>query len=450
MSIHKIAAGPWGCADLDALAIFSGAGNDTNTGGRNRYHCSYVVYTDGDYYYAENGNTGRLDYGGPLSEGGATGTSASNVIQAAINNLPTDGGKIVVKEGNYIDVAITLNDYGITLVGEGGTCPDFRTTLDSPVITIDGVIPANPKGSFVIKNIRIVGDDNPAKTAQHGIHIINMAYAIHIENVGIYTMGAKGIYLTSGFHLSFIDVICSLNNDDGFCIDWTVAASGTNCNMLRCWASTNDGYGIYVNLFMGISIINCQADLNTNHQIYAGGVSGGFGAVILGNNIEKPPANTHAIYFTGHGALIAGNRIYNLAAGTGAAVAVGSATAVTIEANRSHDSGVGSFGITLLNALQMKPLVELLAENSFDRGVNDIGGNTYIRNHGTAIILNGNNTVVQAHGLYTTPTCVLVTGTHAEVESCYVDTVGAANFTIRKGGAGNVTANRDIYWEARA
>jgi len=67
---------------------------------------------------------------------------------------------------------------------------------------------------------------------------------------------------------------------------------------------------------------------------------------------------------------------------------------------------------------------------------------------GTATILNGNATVVVTHGLYSTPLNIKVDGTHAEVESCYPDTIGAANFTINKGGAGNVTANRDIFWEA--
>jgi len=69
-------------------------------------------------------------------------------------------------------------------------------------------------------------------------------------------------------------------------------------------------------------------------------------------------------------------------------------------------------------------------------------------NQGTATILNGNATIVVAHGLRTTPTTINVTGTHAEVETAYVDTIGADNFTINKGGAGNVTADRDVYWEA--
>lgn len=67
---------------------------------------------------------------------------------------------------------------------------------------------------------------------------------------------------------------------------------------------------------------------------------------------------------------------------------------------------------------------------------------------GTATILNGNATVVVAHGLRATPTSITLAGTHAEVETCYVDTVGDTNMTINKGGAGNVTGDRDVYWRA--
>jgi len=123
MSVHKIAAGPWGCGDLDALATFLGAAPDTNKGGRNRYHCSYVIYTDGTYFYAENGATGKLDYGGISNEPGGTvsGTSAVAVIQAAIDALPTASeGEIYIRRGQYpITEAISLTGKdSITIRGE--------------------------------------------------------------------------------------------------------------------------------------------------------------------------------------------------------------------------------------------------------------------------------------------------------------------------------------------
>ena len=88
MTLKPAANAPITCVDWGNLADEDGF----LALGRNRYHCSYVVYTDGTYYYAENGTTGALDYGGPSSNGGASGTSAAAVIQAALDALGGNGG----------------------------------------------------------------------------------------------------------------------------------------------------------------------------------------------------------------------------------------------------------------------------------------------------------------------------------------------------------------------
>jgi len=86
----------------------------------------------------------------------------------------------------------------------------------------------------------------------------------------------------------------------------------------------------------------------------------------------------------------------------------------------------------------------------------DTSARSYSENCGIATIANGTNSIVVNHVLacvgatrFATPDVILVTGTHSEVETAYVSTVGATQFTIHKGGAGNVTANRDVYWRAR-
>lgn len=68
-------------------------------------------------------------------------------------------------------------------------------------------------------------------------------------------------------------------------------------------------------------------------------------------------------------------------------------------------------------------------------------------NYDAAVILNGNAAIVVAHGLAATPTSIRVTGTHTEDDLLYVDTVGAANFTIHAAD-GNVTVDRTVYWRA--
>lgn len=57
---------------------------------------------NGTIYYYAFGNTGRLDYGGPLNIGSATGTCANCVINAALAGLPDYGGIVFMQTGFYV------------------------------------------------------------------------------------------------------------------------------------------------------------------------------------------------------------------------------------------------------------------------------------------------------------------------------------------------------------
>jgi len=119
MVLKTSSGAPITCTDWDDLTDEDGF----LALGRNRYHCSYVIYTDGTYFYAENGATGNLDYGGPnnLPGGTVSGTSAVAVIQAAIDALPsTSEGEIYIRKGTYpITEAIVLTGKdSITIRGE--------------------------------------------------------------------------------------------------------------------------------------------------------------------------------------------------------------------------------------------------------------------------------------------------------------------------------------------
>ncbi|MEM1589815.1 MAG: hypothetical protein QW175_05305, partial [Candidatus Bathyarchaeia archaeon] len=80
---------------------------------------SYMISTDGTYYYATRYD-GYLAFGGPANRSGVNGTDASAVIQSAINAL-TAGGKILVKAGTYL-LTSTINivaKSNIVIEGEG-------------------------------------------------------------------------------------------------------------------------------------------------------------------------------------------------------------------------------------------------------------------------------------------------------------------------------------------
>jgi len=53
---------------------------------------SYIIFKDGDLIMAKNGRTGQIEF---------SGSDAATVIQSALDALPTEGGKIFIKEGTY-------------------------------------------------------------------------------------------------------------------------------------------------------------------------------------------------------------------------------------------------------------------------------------------------------------------------------------------------------------
>jgi len=127
MVLKTSAGAPITCSDWDDLTDEDGF----LAKGRNRYHCSYVIYRIGTRFYAENGTTGNLDFGGPnnLPAGTVDGTSAVAVIQAAINALPTASeGEIYIRKGQYpITEAISLTGKdSITIRGENRGGPYHR------------------------------------------------------------------------------------------------------------------------------------------------------------------------------------------------------------------------------------------------------------------------------------------------------------------------------------
>jgi len=79
--------------------------------------CSYIILKETinatDYYYAINGDTGETEFGGLGNMGGVDGTSASAVIQSALDALDSIvGGKVLLKSGIATGVTdiITIED----------------------------------------------------------------------------------------------------------------------------------------------------------------------------------------------------------------------------------------------------------------------------------------------------------------------------------------------------
>jgi len=130
MTLHTSADAPITCAYWDELCDEDGF----LALGRNRYTCDYFIYTDGTYYYAENGTTGNLDYGGPNNLGGVTGTNFRDVFQAVLTNL--DAGKIGIGVGTFEWDDDILIDDRKTIVGAGKDSTVLRRSVVNKTITL--------------------------------------------------------------------------------------------------------------------------------------------------------------------------------------------------------------------------------------------------------------------------------------------------------------------------
>jgi hypothetical protein len=150
---------------------------------------SYVIFIDDDgYIKAKNGKTGRIEF---------SSTDASTVIQSAINALP-NGGKILLKKGNYIINNTLTIASPITLMGEG-----HRNTVlvaGSPIAS-GHVIYVHDTMGVHIKNLKI--DSAVSKTGGSGIMFSNVSYLlssiteVEIANqyAGVHLLNCTAVYL---------------------------------------------------------------------------------------------------------------------------------------------------------------------------------------------------------------------------------------------------------------
>jgi len=145
---------------------------------------SYIIYKETvgtvDYYFAQNGRTGAIDYGGQNVAGGVDGTDASAVIQAATNAL-TSGGKVFVKEGIYwLSSSIELKS-GISLVG---VAPGkaFMGTMFRASLGFSGALIKTPAisdeliNSVGIMNLKLDGQNETGVTTLLNLDNVDTAF----------------------------------------------------------------------------------------------------------------------------------------------------------------------------------------------------------------------------------------------------------------------------------
>ncbi len=295
--------------------------------------CDYLIYISGTAINAVNGMTGNIDY---------SGTNAATVIQNAIDALPTRGGIIHLKRGQYnLTKGLKLDglnanyedNKSFIFEGEGANNTRLYNTSTDPTILFKAT-------HSTIKNLRILGNGT---TSGHGILMQAISYGgfappqqnniidcyINYHDIGIkfdaYTFKTivGNCYIdqnrSHGVHLAsavipgdpnplysvlntFIDCTITSNGGDGVRLD-----GGNTNTFIGCEVANNQGYGFNINtdttlimqcytennsLGAGIYINNRLDTVIISHSILDGVVYGGnsrfYNTFIDGRTITAP------------------------------------------------------------------------------------------------------------------------------------------------------------------
>lgn len=145
---------------------------------------SYIVFTDGVMVYASNGRTERIEY---------SGTSASGVIQAALDSLGSGGGMVLFKEGTYVISQTLRVPGGVTLSGVGYASKLVLADYADEEVIENKNGDAYVDSNIVIRDLQIDGNGGmQTLEAQVSAIVLTGVTSCRIEGCRIHNVGQLG------------------------------------------------------------------------------------------------------------------------------------------------------------------------------------------------------------------------------------------------------------------
>ncbi len=191
-------------------------------------------------------------------------------IQAAIDALPVDGGRVILLEGNYLGGQISIQANNVVLEGQGrGTIYKLADNTDDSVILVgDGG--ANAYTGIVIKHLVIDGNKANQAGTSHGIRLNQKIERSMIEDVyihdcltdGIKTEGTAvadgcerntytdillesnggcGLQALYAHHLVIDRIVTNYNGSHGIRLYYS---NSFRLNMFESWEDSGDGFNL--------------------------------------------------------------------------------------------------------------------------------------------------------------------------------------------------------------
>jgi len=408
---------------------------------------SYVIRKNGATYEAINGSTGKISF---------SGANAATVINSCITALSASGGTIFIKNGQY-DITASINLTGaksITLTGETraleiagwGTRLNAANGLNSPVITSNNG--AEIDASLLIKDLIISGNSVGQGVNADGIYFKNTFYST-IENVYVYDAKFDGFSILQSEVILIKNCYAFNNKHHGFYIP-TNEARLTNCqtannalagiffsgfgvhlNNVLAWQ--NAQYGIIGNILDDFSIVDCDSWNNAFDGINIDTSTGGR---IIGCESKNNAAGHAGILLVDAiGVLVLGNQVFD------------------DQGAPTQDYGIYETGTSNYNVILGNRIDGCVTSN-----IRVIGANTKVKynqgfvteNRVPATITAAATSIVVPHLCDYTPAVgdihpTLTNLPTNDIGDVYVDTIGAANFTLHcRNVPGGATAIFDV------
>lgn len=410
------------------------------------------------------------------------GTADDVQIQAAINALPASGGCVQLTEGTFdITTSVDLVD-DLTFKGMGASsiidvsAAGIRIVLDGidSVKVSDLLIYGNVNtttllrirggcSNISVKNVTITGGSGANSVgiyveSSSNVVIDNYRYTTGSVNDAIRLVTATDVSITNS---TFLAGFYGVRTVDNACDHITISN-----NSFVSAAGTYNPVAIYDDASHVTIHGNVFTGNGTAHSAIA--LSCGSYASVTGNIVTDYTTATEAgieiEYKASHGTATAhdisvvGNVVEGCTWGILTRNVDGGGPEIPYNITIADNSVEGcTIGIYTLDG----NLINICGNNLRNNGTNlntGAGTNLMIRNNvgyvtensGTATLLNGNTSVVVAHGLSATPTVILITFAENPtnlIADWWVDTVGAANFTFN--GVDPGASNLDFYWEAK-
>jgi hypothetical protein len=265
--------------DLDWDSIVDAANGMTTSGVTVQQPYSYIFRINGGFYESLTDH-GLVAYGGSGNVGGASGASASAVLQATIDAVEAQtsegtqiGGLIKVQVGYYKGIQdLLIDENGVSLIGESKEVY-FEGVAGETALFLSGDTVNAPLRKTIIANLSLVGG---------GVGID--AKYLHFDNYihDIYCNGCTdaGIILRGGSWANTFERVTILGS--------TLGGSGTDYG-IRC-IGDDENNSVNGNLFIGCCIgrvtycLTLQGSTNTVFSNYLYASTDGYACAITGDN----------------------------------------------------------------------------------------------------------------------------------------------------------------------